>query len=143
MGAFHRNALRSGYRLAEYKIESVLGHGGFGITYLARDRSLGALVAIKEYLPHEIACRENKTIVLPNPPRDAVRDYQLGLKNFVKEARALARFKHPNIVRVLRFLEANGTAYMVMEYEEGQSLADYLRRNAPRLDEQTPLKVFI
>ncbi len=143
MGAFHKSALRAGYRLAEYTIESVLGHGGFGITYLARDTSLGAQVAIKEYLPHEIANRESKTQVLPNPSREAVRDYQSGLKNFVKEARALARFKHPNIVRVLRFLEANGTAYMVMEYEEGQSLADYLRRNGPRLDEPTLLKVFI
>lgn len=143
MSAFHKSALRSGYRLAEYKIESVLGHGGFGITYLAHDTSLGAQVAIKEYLPHEIANRDNKTQVLPHPEREAVRDYQTGLKNFVKEARALARFKHPNIVRVLRFLEANGTAYMVMEYEEGQSLADYLRRNGPRLDEQTLLRVFI
>lgn len=143
MSAFHKSSLQSGYRLAEYTIESVLGHGGFGITYLAHDTTLGAQVAIKEYLPHEIANRDNKTQVLPNPDRDAVRDYQTGLKNFVKEARALARFKHPNIVRVLRFLEANGTAYMVMEYEEGQSLADYLRRNGPRLDEQTLLRVFI
>ena len=83
MSAFHKNALRSGYRLAEYTIESVLGYGGFGITYLARDTSLGALVAIKEYLPHEIANRDDKTAVLPNPTRDAVRDYQAGLKNFV------------------------------------------------------------
>ncbi len=143
MSAFHKSALRSGYRLDEYKIESVLGHGGFGITYLAHDTALGAQVAIKEYLPHEIASRENKTQVLPNLSSGAVRDYQHGLKNFVKEARALARFKHPNIVRVLRFLEANGTAYMVMEYEEGQSLADYLKRNGPRLDEQTLLRVFI
>ncbi len=143
MSAFHKSALRTGFRLAEYTIESVLGHGGFGITYLARDTTLGALVAIKEYLPHEIANRDDKTKVLPNPSREAVRDYQHGLKNFVKEARALARFKHPNIVRVLRFLEANGTAYVVMEYEEGQSLADYLKRNGPRLDEQTLLRVFV
>ncbi len=143
MSAFHKSALRSGYRLADYTIESVLGHGGFGITYLARDMALGAQVAIKEYLPHEIANRDNKTMVLPNPSREAVRDYQSGLKNFVKEARALARFKHSNIVRVLRFLEANGTAYMVMEYEEGQSLADYLKRHGPRLDEPTLLRVFI
>ncbi|MCR4301565.1 MAG: serine/threonine protein kinase [Sulfuricaulis sp.] len=143
MSAFHKSSLRSGYRLAEYTIESVLGHGGFGITYLAHDTALGAQVAIKEYLPHEIASRENKTQVIPHPDRDAVRDYQNGLKNFVKEARALARFKHPHIVRVLRFLEANNTAYVVMEYEEGQSLADYLKRNGPRLDEPTLLKVFI
>jgi serine/threonine protein kinase len=143
VSAFHKSALRTGYRLAEYKIESVLGHGGFGITYLAHDTALGAQVAIKEYLPHEIANRESKTQVLPNPEREAVRDYQSGLKNFVKEARALAKFKHPNIVRVLRYLEANGTAYMVMEYEAGQSLADYLKRNGPRLDEPMLLRVFI
>lgn len=143
MSAFHKSALRSGYRLAEYTIESVLGYGGFGITYLAHDTTLGAQVAVKEYLPHEIANRENKTQVLPNPERDAVRGYQTGLKNFVKEARALAQFKHPNIVRVLRFLEANNTAYVVMEYEAGQSLADYLKRNGPRLDEATLLRVFI
>jgi len=143
VSAYHKSALPAGYRLAEYTIESVLGHGGFGITYLAHDTSLGAQVAIKEYLPHEIADRDSKTHVLPHPERDAVRDYQTGLKNFVKEARALARFKHPHIVRVLRFLEANGTAYMVMEYEEGQSLANYLRRDGPRLDEQALLRVFI
>jgi len=143
VSAFHKSSLRSGYRLAEYTIESVLGHGGFGITYLAHDTALGAQVAIKEYLPHEIASRENKTQVFPNPDRDAVRDYQHGLKNFVKEARALARFKHPHIVRVLRFLEANNTAYVVMEYEEGQSLSDFLKRNGPRLDEPTLLRIFI
>jgi len=144
MAAFHRNALPVGYTLAEYTIESVLGTGGFGITYLARDTTLGALVAIKEFLPHEIAVRDPKTsAVMPKPTRDAVRDYHWGLKNFVKEARALARFKHPNIVRVLRFLEANGTAYMVMEYEKGESLADHMKRTGERLDEATLLRIFI
>jgi Tol biopolymer transport system component len=143
MGTYHKNALPNGYQLAEYAIEAVLGHGGFGITYLARDTSLGALVAIKEFLPGEIAQRDVNMKVLPNPERQAVRDYQAGLKNFVKEARALAHFKHPHIVRVLRFLEANGTAYTVMEYEEGQSLADYLKQHGPRLDEQMILRVFI
>jgi serine/threonine protein kinase len=143
MGTFHKNALPIGHQVAEYTIEQVLGHGGFGITYLARDTSLGALVAIKEFLPGEIAQRDDNMRVLPNPDRQAVRDYQAGLKNFVKEAQALAHFKHPNIVRVLRFLEANGTAYTVMEYEEGQSLADYLKQHGPRLDEATILRVFI
>jgi len=144
VSAYHKNALPTGYTLAEYRIESVLGHGGFGITYLARDTSLGALVAIKEFLPHDIAARDDKTgAILPNPTRGAVRDYQWGLKNFVKEARALARFKHPHIVRVLRFLEANGTAYTVMEYEKGQTLAEYLKKHGPALDEATLLRVFI
>src|SRR5436190_17642592 len=143
MGTYHKNALPSGYQLAEYSIETVLGHGGFGITYLARDTTLGALVAVKEFLPGEIAQRDGTMRVLPNPERQAVRDYQAGLKNFVKEARALAHFKHPHIVRVLRFLEANGTAYTVMEYEEGQSLADYLKRLGSKLDEPMFLRVFI
>jgi serine/threonine protein kinase len=133
-----------GYQLAEYRIDSVLGHGGFGITYLAHDTTLNAQVAIKEFLPHSIAVRdENSGNVMPKPERDAVRDYHWGLKNFVKEARALAQFKHPNIVRVLRFLEANGTAYMVMEYEKGESLAQYLKSNGPRLDETMLLRIFI
>ncbi len=143
MSAFHKNALPAGYPLAEYTIESVLGHGGFGLTYLAHDTRLGALVAIKEYLPHEIAARDGKTaVIIPNASRDAVRDYHWGLKNFVKEARALARFKHPNIVRVLRFLEDNGTAYMVMEYEEGGTLADQLKQQK-RLDESSLLRIII
>ncbi len=143
MSAFHKNALQSGYRLAEYTIESVLGHGGFGITYLARDLTLGAQVAIKEYLPHEIASRDQKTAILPNATRHAIHDYHAGLKNFVKEARALARFKHPNIVRVLRFFEANSTAYMVMEYEQGTSLSDYLSKRSQKLDEPELLRIFL
>jgi serine/threonine protein kinase len=144
VSAYHKNALPSGFQLSEYTIESVLGHGGFGITYLAHDTTLDAKVAIKEYLPHQIAQRESKNAhVLPHPSRDAVRDYHWGLKNFVKEARALAQFKHPHIVRVLRFFEANGTAYMVMEYEHGQSLAQYLKQEGPRLEEATLLRIFI
>jgi WD40 repeat protein len=144
VSAYHKNALPVGYQLAEYTIESVLGHGGFGITYLAQDTTLGAQVAIKEYLPHQFALRDSKTgVVLPNPSREAVRDYHWGLKNFVKEARALAQFKHPHIVRVLRFLEANGTANMVMEYEKGESLSQHLKHNGPRLDETQLLRVFI
>jgi serine/threonine protein kinase/Tol biopolymer transport system component len=144
VSAYHKNALPVGYQLGEYTFESVLGHGGFGITYLAQDTALGAQVAIKEYLPHQFALRDSKTgVVLPNPSRDAVRDYHWGLKNFVKEARALAQFKHPHIVRVLRFLEANGTAYMVMEYEKGESLSQNLKHNGPRLDETQLLRVFI
>jgi serine/threonine protein kinase len=144
VSAYHKNALPMGYQLAEYRIDSVLGHGGFGITYLAHDTTLNAQVAIKEFLPHTIAVRDDKSgNVMPKPEREAVRDYHWGLKNFVKEARALAQFKHPNIVRVLRFLEANGTAYMVMEYEKGESLAQYLKSNGPRLDETMLLRIFI
>jgi len=144
VSAYHKNALPTGYTIAEYRIDAVLGHGGFGITYLAHDTSLGAQVAIKEFLPHDIAARDEKSgAILPNPTRGAVRDYQWGLKNFVKEARALARFKHPHIVRVLRFLESNGTAYTVMEYEKGHTLAEYLKKHGPTIDETTLLRIFI
>jgi WD40 repeat protein len=144
MSAYHKNALPVGFQLAEYTIEAVLGHGGFGVTYLARDTALGAQVAVKEYMPHELCVRDGKTdVVIPHPRRDAVRDYHWGLKNFAKEGRALAQFKHPNIVRVLRFFEANGTAYMVMEYEKGMSLSDHLRENGPRLEEPALLRIFI
>lgn len=143
MSAYHENALQPGFRLAEYRIDAVLGHGGFGITYLAHDSALGAEVAIKEYLLHEMSVRDPKTgAVMPTLSKDAIRNYQWGLKQFVKEARALARFKHPNIVRVLRFLEANGTAYMVMEYEQGQTLAQYLKKiQGQRLDEPALLRI--
>jgi serine/threonine protein kinase len=144
MTVFHKDALPVGFALAEYHIESVLGHGGFGITYLARDTTLRSLVAIKEFFPQEVAERQGaNAAIMPKPTREAVRDYHFGLKNFVKEARALARFKHHNIVRVLRFFEANGTAYMVMEYEQGTSLVDHLKQQGQRLDEPTLLRIFI
>ncbi len=142
MSAYHENALKPGSTLAEYTIESVLGHGGFSITYLARDNALGAHVAIKEYMPQEIAMRDGRTaFIVPRATKDAIRYYHWGLKNFVKEARALARFKHPNIVRVLRFIEANGTAYTVMEYEQGKTLAQYLKEKGQRLDEPSLLRI--
>lgn len=144
MSAYHKDGLKPGSTLAEYTIESVLGHGGFGITYLARDTVLGAHVAIKEYLPQEIAARDPRTgAVIPELSRDAIREYRWGLKNFLKEARALARFKHPNIVRVLRFLEANGTAYNVMEYEEGHTLAHQLKQTNQRIDEPSLLRIIM
>ncbi len=143
MTAFHKDALPHGYELQEYTIEAVLGHGGFGITYRARDRNLQAEVAIKEYFPGELAVRKDIATVLPKQTPKVMRDYYTGLKNFIKEARALAHFKHSNIVRVLRYLETNGTAYMVMEYEHGRSLSDHLRQHGPRLDESTLHRIFL
>jgi len=114
-------ALPKGLMLHEYRIERVLGQGGFGITYLATDINLDAKVAIKEYLPEEIAFRASDRSVLPNASQHRDR-YRQGLENFLVEARTLASFRHPNIVRVARFFEAHDTAYMVLEYERGRSL---------------------
>jgi hypothetical protein len=106
--------------LHEYRVDRVLGQGGFGITYLATDANLDAQVAIKEYLPEEISYRASDASVSPNASQHRDR-YEQGLENFLTEARTLATFRHPNIVRVARFFEANHTAYMVLEYERGAS----------------------
>ena len=135
-------ALPPDYRLGEYRIQTVLGHGGFGITYLALDTKLNAQVAIKEYFPADLAGRDTQQFIAPRDAANA-KDYQWGLDKFLEEARALARFKHNHIVRVLRFLETNGTAYMVMDYEEGESLVHYLERQGGRLDEPELLRIFL
>ena len=115
------SALPEGFRLHEYRIDSVIGQGGFGITYLATDIHLHAPVAIKEYLPQEIAFRQTDCSVSPNASRHRDR-YRQGLESFLVEARTLASFRHPAIVRVARFFEAHRTAYMVLEYEKGSPL---------------------
>ncbi len=114
-------ALVPGFRLHEYRIDSVLGKGGFGITYLATDVNLNSRVAIKEYLPEEIAFRKNGQTVSAHSSRHQDR-YKNGLDSFLIEGRTLASFRHPNIVRVARFFEAHQTAYMVLEYERGAPL---------------------
>ena len=123
----HLNALPKAYRLEEYELVRVLGSGGFGITYLGYDHNLDKAVAIKEYLPSDIAARTGGHSVAPQTEefRD---DFNWGLERFLDEARTLARFSHPNIIQVHRFFEAHGTAYIVMEYAEGETLADLLKR---------------
>lgn len=116
-----RNSLKAGHELHWYRIKSVLGQGGFGITYLAHDPNLDQLVAIKEYLPMDLAVRDGDNSVYPASSANGER-YQWGLDRFISEARTLAKFKHAAIVRVLSVFEENNTAYMVMEYEHGESL---------------------
>ena len=121
------NALPQGHRLQEYELVRVLGVGGFGMTYLGFDHNLSKPVAIKEYLPSDIAIRTGDNSVAPQT-RDFFEDFQWGLERFLGEARTLALFKHPNIIQVYRFFEAHGTAYIVMEYAEGETLSDVLKR---------------
>ena len=121
------NALPQGYRLQEYELVRVLGFGGFGMTYLGFDHNLDKAVAIKEYLPADIATRTGDNSVAPQASqfRD---DFEWGLGRFLDEARTLARFDHRHIVKVHRFFEAHGTAYIVMEYAEGETLSAFLAR---------------
>lgn len=123
-------ALPRGYALHEYRIESTLGVGGFGLTYLATDSNLNVQVAIKEYLPGELAIRRDDQSV--RSKSDATLDtFQWGLTRFLEESRTLASFRHPNIVRVMRFFEANQTAYMVMEFVAGQPLNEWIKARRP------------
>ena len=126
-----QNALPEGYALHWYEIESILGSGGFGITYLARDTNLNRLVAIKEYFPKEMATREEDSRVNPISDDSAI-EFTNGLDRFISEARTVARCQHPNIVSVYSVFEANGTAYMVMEYQRGQSLSRAMRSGLVR-----------
>ncbi len=124
------NALPRGYALHEYHIESVLGAGGFGLTYLATDANLNLKVALKEYLPGDFAARAEDSTVQPKPG-DAAESFQWGLQRFMDEAKTLASFRHPNIVRVMRFFEANKTGYMVMEFVEGKPLPEWIGPRRP------------
>jgi len=131
----YRNALALGTLLQEYRLDSVLGAGAFGMTYLAWDTHLEKKVAIKEYLPTDIAVRALDGSVLPITS-DSTHDYRWGLDRFLLEARTLARFSHPNIVRVNRYFESHGTACVVMDYEDGESLAQVLKANPNPSEEQ-------
>jgi len=130
-------ALPDGTELAgEYKIERVLGAGGFGVTYLATEPALSRSVSIKEYFPSDFATRGEGLEAVPRS-KGSVDDYNWGLERFVEEAQTLARFDHTNIVRVYRIFRANNTAYMVLQFEEGQNLKSWLKGlgRAPRQKE--------
>ena len=122
----YRNALPVGARLLWYRVERVLGQGAFGITYLAHDDNLHREVAVKEYLPGHLARRESDLTIQPLTA-ELEAEYTTGLHRFLSEARTLARFEHPNIVRVHGVFEHNHPAYMVMQYEEGEGLDRVLR----------------
>ena len=121
----YRNALPAGALLLEYRLESVLGAGGFGMTYRARDVNLDKPVAIKEYFPVDLAVRTPDGGVV-STQTEGEFSYKWGLERFLMEARTLAKFSHPHIVRVNRYFEANATGYMVMDYEDGESLQEFL-----------------
>jgi WD40 repeat protein/serine/threonine protein kinase len=133
----HALALPPGTELVgDYRIERVLGAGGFGITYLAEELSLARDVTIKEYFPGDYASRNDGRDAVPRS-QDCAGDYQWGLDRFIEEAQTLARFDHRNIVRVYRYFRANNTGYMVLHFEEGQSLKSWLKAlgRAPRQKE--------
>ena len=137
----HHNALNRHDRLHWYEIESILGQGGFGITYLARDTNLDQKVAIKEYLPSEFSTRDKENTVQPIS-ENHTEIFDWGKQRFLDEARTLAQFRHPNVVRVSSFFENNNTGYMVMEYEEGTDLGVMIKAGES-FDEKRLLNIIL
>ncbi len=120
------NCLAVGTRLGDFQITGILGEGGFGIVYKAFDESLQRTVAIKEYMPGTLSGRAADGAVQVRAERHK-EAFDAGLKSFINEARLLAQFDHPSLVKVYRFWEQNRTAYMVMRYYDGQTLKDIVR----------------
>lgn len=120
----------------QFMIGRVLGKpGGFGITYLGWDLKLETCVAVKEYLPRDLASRDtDRSTVIPYSREDGEL-FNYGLKQFLQEARTLAKFDHANVMRVRTFFEENDTAYLVMDYYEGVSLSEYLKQKGGHISE--------
>jgi non-specific serine/threonine protein kinase len=137
--AYSNKALPRGTILREWRLEEVLGVGGFGIVYKARGIYFNELVAIKEYFPSAISERDDNATVVP-VDSDAEEVHALGLKKFVEEAKLLWNLsspsRHPNIVSVRSLFEVHGTAYMVMDFEDGNSLSKLLK-NGVRFNESS------
>ncbi len=134
------HALPAGYQIDDYRIERQLSLGGFSIVYLAVDGE-GQRVAIKEYLPNSLALRGEGEIT-PKISAEHAGAFRYGMKCFFEEGRALAKLSHPNVVRVLNFFRANDTVYMVMEYEEGWTLQEYIQRRQKPVSENFVRNVF-
>ena len=137
----HTNALPAATRVSEFELERVLGEGGFSFVYLAFDHTLERHVAIKEYLPGAYAIRcDDGTVAPKSGERQAT--FEAGLRSFIDEARLLAKFEHPALVKVLRFWEANGTAYMAMPHYQGQTLREIVKTD-PGFATEARLKALI
>ena len=132
--------LPNGHTLEEYTIDRQLSLGGFSIVYLATDPT-GRQVAIKEYLPNSLALRGRNEIkpVITSEHQGAFR---YGMKCFFEEGRSLARLSHPNVIRVLNFFRANDTVYMVMEYEHGRTLQEFIQKHQGHISERFIRGVF-
>ena len=128
------SALPPGTRLGEFELLRVIGVGGFGIVYLALDHDLEREVAVKEYMPASLAGRTETLHVSLRSQSDA-DTFALGLRSFVNEARLLARFDHPSLLKVHRYWEANGTAYMAMPVMRGRAVKEVRQEMAKPPDE--------
>jgi len=138
------HTLAIGAQVDRYTIERQIGGGGFSIVYLAKDLEADTLVVIKEYMPRKLATRgeDGLTVTATEDDEKSADRFAQGKKLFFQEAATLATLKHPNIVNVTSFFRANGTVYMVMEYESGINLQDYIKRHHGGLSEKLIRTVF-
>ena len=130
------NSLPVGATLGEFEIVDIIGSGGFGIVYLAYDHSLHRQVALKEYMPSNLAVRDNHGVITVRSDNHK-ETFQAGLRSFINEARLLAHFDHHSLVKVYRFWESNGTAYMVMPHYQGVTLKERIRDSDQKFDEKS------
>jgi serine/threonine protein kinase len=136
------NSLPAGTRLDEFVIDRMLGGGGFSIVYLAISTRDNKPVVIKEYMPASLATRDENMSVIPSAEQHTER-FNHGRRLFFQEASTLTTLKHPNIVNVINFFRANGTVYMVMEYEEGVNMQTYIKKHNGNLSEPFIKAVFL
>lgn len=140
MATLKNQSLPVGYILQDYIITRVLSTGGFSFVYLAQDMNKN-IVAIKEYMPTGLVLREDGATMLLGSDDD-VATFKHGLKCFFEEGLALAKIDHKNIVRVINFFRENNTVYMVMQYERGKSLQDFILSQPEPLSENFLRRVF-
>ncbi len=133
--ATHANCLPVGTRVSDFEIIGLIGEGGFGIVYLAKDTSLDRVVALKEFMPSSFAGRVDGIQVAVRAANNR-STFEAGLKSFINEAKMLARFAHPALVEVFRFWEGNGTAYMAMRLYRGETLRQVLTRGGEPFPEE-------
>jgi serine/threonine protein kinase len=140
MSAVSNRALPQGYKLQNYRIDRAISRGGFSIVYRAVDDN-GQVVAIKEYLPSGLVLRTEGSRVHASSIEN-LDSFRFGMKCFFEEGKALATINHPNVVRVMNFFRANETVYMVMRYERGRTLQQYIQGNQGMLPESLIRHVF-
>ncbi|RST46421.1 serine/threonine-protein kinase [Variovorax sp. DXTD-1] len=129
-----------GSRLAEFEITRVVGQGGFGVVYEAWDHALERVVAIKEYLPTSLSTRQQDGTVVPLSERHR-ETFDLGMRSFINEARLLAQFDHPSLLKVYRFWQERGTTYMVMPFYRGDTLRQALVSIPAGVDEAWLIRI--
>lgn len=141
MAELTRTPLKRGYIIDGYRIEKVIGGGGFSLVYLAYNIRTKAKVVIKEYFPEHLVDRIPGGRVVTRSEKDNL-PYTLGIKRFFQEASALSQLKHPNIVNVSNFFRLNNTVYMVMDYAHGRDLRWFIKRAKGNMSERFMLSVF-